>query len=200
MIAYMACTATRTTIEVTGSSPSTSSSYGFSGVEVELPDYDTSAEHELSLLISTAGREENLLDVKPTVVMARKYQRNVSILPDHGCSVDESPVLDDLNTLGAGTVGTTIGSSSSPNEAFYDGPVVHIVHSEFEERIADHLTKLFRGVKIPAKKIGLATAGQVDYGQPVVVLLEVKVPFLVRCSETEWERVRKICHLSTEVL
>ncbi|XP_044724426.1 acyl transferase domain-containing protein [Hirsutella rhossiliensis] len=147
---------------------------GFSGVEVELPDFYTRAEHELSLLISTAGQEERPLDVEPTV-------------------------SDDLNTPDAGTVATTISSSSPPKEEFDDGRIVHIVHGESEERVADHLTKLFRGVKIPAKKIDLATC-QVDYGQPVVVLLEVKGPFLAICSESEWERVRQLCHLSTVVL
>ncbi|KAM4060065.1 acyl transferase domain-containing protein [Hirsutella rhossiliensis] len=175
---------------------------GFSGVEVELPDFYTRAEHELSLLISTAGQEERPLDVEPTGVMAGKYRRNLSIPSDHSSSVDESlwtPVSDDLNTPDAGTVATTISSSSPPKEEFDDGRIVHIVHGESEERVADHLTKLFRGVKIPAKKIDLATC-QVDYGQPVVVLLEVKGPFLAICSESEWERVRQLCHLSTVVL
>ncbi|KAL5349231.1 hypothetical protein ACLOAV_005519 [Pseudogymnoascus australis] len=171
---------------------------GFSGVEVELPDFNTSAGHELSLLISTAGLEERLLDIKPIVAMAGSFQGNLSILPSHNSSVDESLALDDLNGLGAETVAATIDSILPPKEEF-DGPIVHIVHSGPEESIADHLTKLFRGAKIPAKKIDLAT-GQVKYGQPVVMLIESRGPFLARCSESEWERVRQICCLSTVVL
>lgn len=175
---------------------------GFSGVDIELPDFHTRAEHELSLLISTAGQERVLDHDETIIAMSGKYQRNLSIPSDHSGLTDESlwtPVSDDLNTSYAGTVVTTTSASSPAEEEPNNGPFVNIIYKESQDHIADHLTKLFGRVKIPAKKIDLAT-GEVDYSQPVVVLLEVKDPFLAKCSEAEWERVREICRLSTVVV
>jgi emericellamide synthase (highly reducing iterative type I polyketide synthase) len=160
---------------------------GFSGVDVELPDY-ANGEHEMSMLVSAASRVPN-----------RSRSDTKWSQERHSISSDSVGSLDGLESPRSDLVpGEATPDSSVSMEGFYDAQIVQIVHGVTEEQIADHLSKLFSKANIPTKKVSLSDL--VPDGQLVVILLESVGPFLATCSENEWERIREICHLAAGVL
>jgi acyl transferase domain-containing protein/NADPH:quinone reductase-like Zn-dependent oxidoreductase/ubiquinone/menaquinone biosynthesis C-methylase UbiE len=160
---------------------------GFSGVDVELPDY-ANAEHEMSVLISTPSRESN-----PSGFITTESPRRFSISSDLTESPDGSrSTMSDL----VPQIITPVSSISMDD--FYDAQIIQIVHGAAEKPIADQLSMLLGEARIQSKRVDLSNL--VPDNQLVVVLLESVDPFLSTCSESEWEKIRQMCQLAAGVL
>ena len=160
---------------------------GFSGVDVELPDY-ANAEHEMSVIISAANREP-----KQYNFASKGSTAGLSISSGSKGSADSLHSMTSDLALRDVTPVSSVSTGS-----FSDAPVIQIVHGAVEGNIANEVSRQFSEVGIPAKKVALSDL--VSDGQLVLVLLESVNPFLATCTDSEWEKVRKICQTAAGVL
>lgn len=155
---------------------------GFSGINLEMHDYDSVEDHQMSVMISSATSHPGPLplskhDLEPSTAECASELES-------GFSTHPKPLTD------------TIGG---PPETIQT--IVVVGSSQENNLIAGYLADLLPSIKpsIHAKKALLAEAESCE-GQLVVVLLEAVTPFLATCSKSEWEQVRYIFSNAAGVL
>ncbi|XP_044723853.1 KR domain-containing protein [Hirsutella rhossiliensis] len=148
---------------------------GFSGIDLELPDYDSAEDHYLSVMISTATGH-----LEPFSPAALTMTRSKSSASEPFDSESASVELESLPT-----------TPEDPGR----GPLrtVSVISGSEGHSVADHVVDLLTSAQfgINAKRTRLADAEVLD-GQLVVVLLEAVNPFLATCSKSEWDKVQHI--------
>jgi emericellamide synthase (highly reducing iterative type I polyketide synthase) len=148
---------------------------GFSGIDLEIPDYGSAEDHLFSVMISSATDH-----LEPFGLAAQTMTRSTPSTSDHSISDSSSAEPQSPST------------SLTDSEGGHPQTIVVISGSD-GHNIAEHLVDLLATVKCSMKveMTALADADVAD-GQLAVVLLEAVSPFLATCSESEWERVRHI--------
>lgn len=152
---------------------------GFSGVDLEMYDYGSAEDHELSVMISSATSHPERVSLGIDDLMINK-----STASERSTPASASPELE---------------SQESPPPTILMGPegglpqTILVISGSKENSIADHVADLLTSVKcgVQAKKTLLAEA-EVSGCQLAVVLLEAIEPFLAACSQSEWEKVQHI--------
>ncbi|KAJ6443698.1 efflux pump antibiotic resistance protein [Purpureocillium lavendulum] len=156
---------------------------GFSGIDLEMPDYDSAEDHHLSVMISSAsGRAEPLY---PTAqAMSRHLSSTSEISASDTTSADLEPPSTNLTDPEGDPPQTVLVISGSDGHG-----------------LADHVVEQLASVKfgVNVKRAPLVDAEFLD-GQLVMILLEAVNPFLATCSKSEWERIRNILCNSGGVL
>ncbi|KAJ5537068.1 KR domain-containing protein [Penicillium frequentans] len=148
---------------------------GFSGIDLEMTDYDSAEDHHLSVMISSATGH-----VEPFCLAAQTTTSSTSSISERTPSESGSAELESPST-----------SLTDPEE----GPpqTILVISDSDGHGVADHVVDLLTSVKssINVKMAPLADAEVLD-GQLAMVLLEAVNPFLATCSKCEWEKVRHI--------
>ncbi|KFY43786.1 hypothetical protein V495_03781 [Pseudogymnoascus sp. VKM F-4514 (FW-929)] len=154
---------------------------GFSGVNIEMDDYESAEDHEISVIISSATSIP-----EPLNLGIQNLMRSVPSASGSSTPASSSPELEHGSQI------------STPLESLMDSDgdlskTIIVIGGSKESSIADHVADLLTSVKsnIRAKKAILAEADVSD-DQLVVVLLEAIDPFLTACSKSEWEKVQHI--------
>ncbi|UNI18759.1 putative PKS/NRPS-like protein biosynthetic cluster [Purpureocillium takamizusanense] len=148
---------------------------GFSGIDLEMPDYDSAEDHSLSVMISSATGH-----VEPPCLGAQTMTRNTSSASELSASNAASASLESHST------NLTDPEGDLPQ-------TVLVIGGSDGHNIADNVVDVLASVKfgVNVKKCPLADAEVLD-GQLAVVLLEAVNPFLATCSKSEWEKIRHI--------
>lgn len=148
---------------------------GFSGINLEMTDYDSAEDHHLSVMISSATSH-----VEPFGLAAQTTTSSTSSISELTASESGSAELESPST-----------SMTDPEE----GPpqTILVISGSDGHSVADHVVDLLTSVKssVNVKMARLADAEVLD-GQLAMVLLEAVNPFLATCSKSEWEKVRHI--------
>lgn len=152
---------------------------GFSGVNLEMHDYGSAEDHQLSVMISSVTSYP-----EPLSLGIQDLMRSMSTASELSNPVSASPELESRTF--------TLPTSLMDPEGGHPQIILVICGSE-ENSIADHVADLLTSVKsrVHAKKTLLAEA-ELSGDQLAVVLLEAVNPFLATCSKSEWEKVRHI--------
>jgi NADPH:quinone reductase-like Zn-dependent oxidoreductase/SAM-dependent methyltransferase len=148
---------------------------GFSGVDVEMRDYASLEDHELSVIISSASTHPELSDFG---------QQDQS---SSDSSMSPTPTTSQASSELDAFPKSLVDSAEDSQQT------ILVISGSEESSIADHVVQLLQSANpsVQATKTTLADAKRAEY-QLAVVLLETIHPFLATCSESEWEQVRQI--------
>lgn len=159
---------------------------GFSGINLEMPDYTSAEDHQLTIMVSSATSHP-----EPLCLTSQDLVRSIST--DSEFSSGEFTSLELESPISTPT-SLTDPEGGSPQ-------TILVISGSENDTTADHVVDLLTSVKssIHVKKTLLAEA-EASEGQLAVVLLEAVNPFLATCSKSEWEKVQHVLSESSGVL